>query len=54
MPERDYKKIEIEKQDMKISLIFPIKAEKEEAEIRRDVNTILSGTLREQMRQRIY
>lgn len=53
MPETDCEKIEIEKPDMKVCLVFPKKTE-EEAEIHKDVKAILSGALREQMKHKLH
>lgn len=53
MPESDFDKIEIQKKDMKISLLFPMKTEKEAA-IGKDVKAILSGALQEQMQRKIH
>lgn len=49
----DYNKIEIEKSEMKISLLFPSKTE-EDAEIRKDIKAILAGALREQVEHRTH
>lgn len=53
MPESDFDKIEIQKKDMKISLLFPMKTEKEAA-IKKDIKAILSGALQEQMQRKIH
>ena len=53
MPEKKYNKIEIEKPEMKISLLFPSKTEESE-EIHKDIKAILSGALREQMEHRTH
>lgn len=49
----DYNKIEIEKPEMKICLLFPSKTE-EDAEIRKDIKAILAGALREQVEHRTH
>lgn len=53
MPEKNYNKIEIEKPEMKISLLFPSKTEESE-EIHKEIKAILSGALREQMEHRTH
>ncbi len=53
MENLDYNKIEIEKSDIKICLLFPSKTE-ENDEVRKDIRAILAGALREQVEHRTH
>lgn len=53
MFDSDCETIEIQKQDIKISMIFPAKTNKEE-DIRKDIKAILSNALREQVTCKLH